>query len=88
MESKGPPICFFVDLLTCGPKGLPVKMVRSSQEQHNEHRENLEAKNAQNCVFDASQVWGFPKIGDFPPKWMVKIMEKPIKMGWFGGTTI
>ena len=22
------------------------------------------------------------------PKWMVKIMENPIKMGWFGGTTI
>ena len=22
------------------------------------------------------------------PKWMVKIMEPPIKMGWFGGTTI
>ena len=20
-----------------------------------------------------------------PPKWMVKIMENPIKMGWFGG---
>ena len=30
----------------------------------------------------------FPKIGDFPPKWMVKIMENPIKMGWFGGTII
>ena len=23
-----------------------------------------------------------------PPKWMVKIMENPIKMGWFGGTPI
>ena len=30
-----------------------------------------------------------PKIGGFfPPKWMVKIMEKPIKNGWFGGTII
>ena len=28
---------------------------------------------------------GFPKIGEFPPKWMVKIMEKPWwKNGWFG----
>ena len=22
--------------------------------------------------------WVFPKIGDFPPKWMVKIMENPM----------
>ena len=30
-----------------------------------------------------------PKIGGFYlPKWMVYFMEKPIKMGWFGGTTI
>ena len=28
------------------------------------------------------------KIGIITPKWMVKIMENPIKMGWFGGTTI
>ena len=33
-------------------------------------------------------IWVFPKIGGKPPKWMVKIMENPIKMGWFGGTTI
>ena len=26
----------------------------------------------------------FPKIGVFPPKWMVKIMEKPIKMDDLG----
>ena len=31
--------------------------------------------------------WVFPKTGVFPPKWMVKIMENPIKMGWFGGKT-
>jgi len=24
-------------------------------------------------------IWGFPKIGVFPPKWMVNIMENPIK---------
>ena len=24
--------------------------------------------------------WVFPKIGVFPPKWMVKIMENPVKM--------
>ena len=32
-----------------------------------------------------------PKIGVKPPKWMVKIMENPIKMdnlGIFGGTPI
>ena len=28
-----------------------------------------------------------PKIGVFPPKRMVKIMENPIKNGWFGGKT-
>ena len=32
--------------------------------------------------------WVFPKIGVFPSKWMVKIMENPIKNGWFGGTPI
>ena len=26
-----------------------------------------------------------PKIGDFPPKWMVKIMENPIKNGMIWG---
>ena len=34
-----------------------------------------------------STKWVFPKIRGKPPKWMVKIMENPIKMGWFGGTT-
>ena len=29
-------------------------------------------------------VWLFPKIGVFPPKWMVKIMENPIKLDDFG----
>ena len=29
-----------------------------------------------------------PKIGGKTPQWMVKIMEKPIKMGRFGGTVI
>ena len=29
-------------------------------------------------------VWVFPKIGVFPPKWMVKIMENPIKMDDLG----
>ncbi len=35
-----------------------------------------------------SSTWMFPKIGGKTPKWMVKIMENPIKMGWFGGTPI
>ena len=29
-----------------------------------------------------------PKIGGKPPKWMVKIMENPIKMDDLGGTII
>ena len=29
-------------------------------------------------------IWVFPKIGGKPPKWMVKIMEKPIKMDDLG----
>jgi len=29
--------------------------------------------------------WMFPKIGVFPPKWMVKIMENPINMDDLGG---
>ena len=29
--------------------------------------------------------WVFPKIVVFPPKWMVKIMENPIKMDDLGG---
>ena len=31
------------------------------------------------CTF-----WVFPKIEVFPPKWMVKIMENPIKMDGLG----
>ena len=30
-------------------------------------------------------IWVFPKIGVKPPKWMVKIMETPIKMDDLGG---
>ena len=30
-------------------------------------------------------IWAFPKIGGKPPKWMVKIMENPIKMDDLGG---
>ena len=30
-------------------------------------------------------IWGFPKIGGKPPKWMVKIMENPIKHGMIWG---
>ena len=33
-------------------------------------------------------IWVFPKIGVFPPKWMVKIMENPVKLDDLGGTTI
>ena len=29
-------------------------------------------------------IWMFPKIGGFPPKWMVKIMENPFNMDDFG----
>ena len=29
--------------------------------------------------------WMFPKIGGKPPKWMVKIMESPVKMDDLGG---
>ena len=31
--------------------------------------------------------WMFPKIGGNTPKWMVKRMENPSKLGWFGGNT-
>ena len=32
--------------------------------------------------------WNFHKIGVFPPKWMVKIMENPIKMDDLGGNPL
>ena len=31
-------------------------------------------------------IWMFPKIGGKPPKWMVKIMENPIKIHDLGVT--
>ena len=35
-----------------------------------------------------TMIWLFPKIGGFPPKWMVKIMEKPYEqMDDLGGET-
>ena len=33
---------------------------------------------------DCRTIWVFPKIGGKPPKWMVKIMENPIKMDDLG----
>ena len=33
------------------------------------------------CFHVVSPIWVFPKIEENPPKWMVKIMENPIKMG-------
>ena len=29
-------------------------------------------------------IWVFPKIGETPPKWMVKTMENPIKIDDLG----
>ena len=38
------------------------------------------------CVFFILwSIWVFPKIGGKPPKWMVKIMENPIRMDDLGG---
>ena len=39
-------------------------------------------------VLKKTSKWVFPKIGVFPPKWMVKIMEKPLKkwMIWWSNT--
>ena len=32
-------------------------------------------------IHQSAKIWVFPKIGGFnPPKWMVKIMENPIKI--------
>ena len=36
---------------------------------------------------NTGQFGGFLKMVGKPPKWMVKIMENPIKNGWFGGKT-
>ena len=34
------------------------------------------------------KMWVFPQIGGNPPKWMVKMMENPIKMGDLGGNPL
>jgi len=34
------------------------------------------------------QIWVSPKNGGKPPKWMVKIMENPIKMDDLGESTL
>ena len=39
-------------------------------------------------IFFASPTYGCWTKNSGTPKWMVKIMEHPIKMGWFGGTPI
>ena len=56
-------------------------MVRSSEEQHNEHHENLEKCVSMRC--EDFPVGGFLKIGGNTPKWMV-YMENPIKMDDLG----
>ena len=38
--------------------------------------------------FDGQNIWVFPKIVGKPPKWMVKIMENPIKMDDLGKTLL
>ena len=35
-------------------------------------------------VLESFCIWVFPKIGGNTPKWMVKIMENPIKMDDLG----
>ena len=35
-------------------------------------------------IMGSHHTWVFPKIGVFPPKWKVKIMENPIKMDDLG----
>ena len=48
---------------------------------------NPERENSTSLETEATSmmIWLFPKMV-VPPKWMVKIMENPIKNGWFGGT--
>ena len=36
-------------------------------------------------TLETGEMWVVPKIGGKPPKWMVKIMENPIKMDDLGG---
>ena len=37
------------------------------------------------AIFQPISMGDFSKIGVFPPKWMVKIMENPLKMDDLGG---
>ena len=46
---------------------------------------NLEANPISIHVHVIFTYMGVSKNRGGPPKWMVKIMENPIKMGWFGG---
>ena len=52
-----------------------------TQKKHNKARvsEGKYLKKKISCI------WVFPKIGGKPPKWMVKIMENPIKIDDLGG---
>ena len=45
---------------------------------------HVERKSGFCCSVFQSTKWMFPKIGVKPPKWMVKIMEHPIKMDDLG----
>ena len=72
------------------PKGLP-KWIRPWCSQKIGYAPELTNIGCQagKSSFSIGNTWVFPKIGGKPPKWMVKIMEKPIKInGWFGGTPI
>ena len=50
-------------------------------------RSNLEANPISIHVYGIFTYVDVAKNRGGPPKWMVKIMENPIKMGWFGGKT-
>ncbi len=51
------------------------------------HKQIIQQYNLNRSQFVIQKHMGVSKNRGGPPKWMVKIMETPIKMGWFGGPT-
>ncbi len=71
----------FGDRISLGPQHSPLSLPLSWDLQT-----GFFGKDPSPQWASKTEIWVFPKIVGFPPKWMVKIMEHPIKMDDFGGS--
>ena len=68
------------------PKLAPIRPITSATFGDDEGLKAEGCFGGARGSYSNPNIWVFPKIGVFPPKWMVKIMENLIKMDDLGKT--